>query len=120
MTNSPKINFIIEVKIINFLLQNNFRFSTPTMAGHSPEPPPQSKKSHFQFSFFFKPLSVILPSPRASTDRETTRRARKRIQYRAEAGSVTAAEGQGGDAGAIFAPASIVGALSDGCAAMAG
>jgi len=78
-------------------------------------------KNHiFNFHFFFKPLSVTLPSPRASTDRETTRRARKRIQYRAEAGSVTAAEGQGGDAGAIFAPASIVGALSDGCAAMAG
>jgi hypothetical protein len=54
MTNSPNINFILKGKIINFLLQNNFRFSTPTMAGHSPEPPPQSKKSHFQFSFFFQ------------------------------------------------------------------
>jgi len=65
-------------------------------------------------------MTVTLPSPRASPDWETARRARKRIQKPAEAESVTVAGGRRGDAGAIFAPAPIVGAVSDGCAAMAG
>jgi len=38
-------------------------------------------------------MTVTLPSPRASPDRETARRARKRIQKMAEAGSVTVAKG---------------------------
>ena len=49
-------------------------------------------------------MTVTLPSPRASPDRETARRARKRIQKLAEAGSVTVAGWWRGDAGAIFAP----------------
>ena len=65
-------------------------------------------------------MTVTLPSPRASPDRETARRARKRIQLLAGAGSVKVAGGRRGDGGAIFAPAPIVGAVSDGCAAMAG
>jgi len=65
-------------------------------------------------------MTVTLPSPRASPDRETARRARKRIKRLADAGIVTVAGGWRGDAGAIFAPAPNVGAVSDGCAAMAG
>jgi len=51
---------------------------------------------------------------------DSATRAKAHFQKLAEAESVTVAGGRRGDAGAIFAPAPIVGAVSDGCAAMAG
>ena len=82
------------------------------MAEHSPVPPlPQ--KSFRSFSFFLNPLTVTLPFALASLGGRQRAVRGSALEILAAAKSVTVAGWWWGDAGAIFAPASIVGAVSD-------
>jgi hypothetical protein len=60
-----------------------------------------------------KPLSVTLPFAARFTEGEAASRARQRIENLVNAKTVTAAEGKGGAAGAVFDVTSNLGWLSD-------
>jgi hypothetical protein len=64
-------------------------------------------------SFFLKPLSVTLPFAARFTDGGDSETCATRIQNPAKAKTVTEAEGEAGDAGAVFDLASIPGSVSD-------
>jgi hypothetical protein len=112
MSNAPKKSFIETGRIISPPLLK------PTMAGHSPEP--TLHLYLFSFSFFLKPLSVTLPFAARFAGSEDSAPRAKAHQMLGGSGKRDSGERGWGDAGAIFAPASIVGAMSDGRAANGG